>query len=145
MPEEWSRVVMVLLPKLGLPGKPSDLRPICLSSVVSKLFARLLPMRTAVAFRYTGYAQTMGEARQPRTMSGLFVGFFSLSVSGRLADGLWAAKSDVQKALDTLNRGVFLLERLRMKLGTGQLFNTWIAMFENTKAHFQTPGGESIL
>ena len=39
IPEDWDKVVMIIIPKISLPKLPKDLRPICLGSAASKLFS----------------------------------------------------------------------------------------------------------
>ena len=83
---------------------PGELRPICLSSAVSKLFARLLLTRTADAFKYKGHAQTMRGSRQPTDY--VWAVHRVLQLECEWKAGLWAVEVDVRKAFDTLNRNV---------------------------------------
>ena len=93
MPEEWNQVVMILIPKLGLPVHPSQLRPICLSSAVSKVFARMLLCRTSWALKYSGPAQTMGESRQPADYIWTINRILQLEAEWK--NGLYMAKVDL--------------------------------------------------
>ena len=79
-PVEWNQVIMVLLPKLGMPVSPSQL-----SSAMSKLYARLLLGRTSSALSYTGHAQTMGESRI------MFLPSSILQLEAEWQNGLWLA------------------------------------------------------
>ena len=64
IPKRWSRASMVLLPKVSQPTEVKQVRPICIGASASKLFARMLMVRTQEALKYVGSAQCMGEGRQ---------------------------------------------------------------------------------
>ena len=53
VPEDWGRVLMIVIPKLSGPVQRKDLRPICLGSATSKLFSRMLLKRTTAALKYS--------------------------------------------------------------------------------------------
>ena len=132
MPVDWIQVVMILI----------QLRPICLSSEVSKVFARMLLRRTSWALKYSGPVQTMGESRQPADYMWTIRRILQLDAEWQ--NGLYMAKVDVRKAFDHLNRDAFL-ERLLSKIGPGGLFNTWKSLFFDTSAVLQTPWGCSTV
>ena len=47
LPPDWHEAKVVLLPKIPKPSAPSELRPICLSPCLSKIFGRLIMARVA--------------------------------------------------------------------------------------------------
>ena len=94
MPQEWSRVIMVLLPKVVV---------IFVCSVSVRLFPNF---SLGSCCKYQGHAQTMGESRQPTGYVWLVSRVLQLEWEWKA--GLWIAQVDVQKAFDTLNREAFL-------------------------------------
>ena len=61
LPSTWLTSQVVLLPKLRCPTQPKDLRPIVLSSAMSKVFTRLLLQRPRRRFAPFVRGQIIGE------------------------------------------------------------------------------------
>ena len=102
LPENWYRSLMVVLPKTALPTLPKELRPISMSSAISKTFCRLVLGRSKRHIRPWGHA----SARAPPTNSWK-AGFSRLR---------YYLKVDLEKAFDLVSRPA-LLEFLESKLG----------------------------
>ena len=133
---------MVLLPKQQHPTAVKLVRPICIGSSASKLFARMLLARTSQALQYAGSAQCMGEGRQAADYVFSIARLMQLDHEWR--SGLCFMKIDVEKAFDSLNRRA-LLSRLTQKLGVNSVSRCWWTMFEETDALLSTVWGESVV
>ena len=66
LPENWYRSLMVVLPKTALPTLPKELRPISMSSAISKTFCRLVLGRSKRHIRPMGACQCAGPTKQTR-------------------------------------------------------------------------------
>ena len=142
IPSKWSRASMVLIPKVQVPMEAKHVRPICIGSSTSKLFARMLLARTQEALKYGGSAQSMGSGRQ--TADYIFTVTRLMHLEAEWRRGLVFLKVDVEKAFDSLNRKVFL-ERLSTKLGCNQILRCWWDMFESADAVLSTVWGETVV
>ena len=142
IPSRWSRATMVLLPKVSQPVEAKQVRPICIGSATSKVFARMLLARSQLALRYQGSSQCMGEGRQ--TADYVFSTARLMQLDHEWKSGLSFLKLDVAKAFDTLNRKAFL-NRLADKLGSNEILRCWWAMFSSTDAVLSTVWGESVV
>ena len=142
LPESWSRAVMSLLPKCSLPESPKQLRPICLGSSTSKVYSRMLLMRSRSSFKYSGPFQNMGEGRQ--TVDYIWVISRLMQLDQEWKEGLWFLKLDIEKAFDTLHRGKFL-HKLAEKMGPCEELRAWWDLFRHTEATLPTPWGRSVV
>ena len=142
IPKEWSRASMVLLPKVQHPTEVRHVRPICIGSSASKLFARMLLARTSSCLNYESSAQCMGQGRQATDYVFSIARLMQLDQEWR--SGLCFMKIDVEKAFDTLDRKA-LLSRLTQKLGVTRVLRCWWEMFEKTDALLSTVCGESVI
>ena len=142
VPTQWSRASMVLIPKILNPTEAKHVRPICIGASASKLFARMLLGRTKDALRYQGPSQSMGEGRQ--TSDYIFSIARLMQLDQEWKCGLVFLKLDVEKAFDSLNRGIFL-QRLATKTGCTRILKCWWSMFESTDAVLSTVWGESVV
>ena len=142
LPEDWTRAVMVLLPKCRCPEKPQQLRPICLGASACKVYSRMLLARSRPAFVYSGPFQNMGEGRQ--TVDYIWVIARLMQLDQEWKEGLWFLKLDIEKAFDSLNRGKFL-NRLAEKMGACEELRSWWDMFQNTEARLDTAWGSSVV
>ena len=84
IPEDWYTALMIILPKTARPFQPKQLRPICLSSSVSKVFCRILLNRSKNSMEPIGSTQCAGPGNKPTTISMQPTNCLTLSVSGRL-------------------------------------------------------------
>ena len=93
---------MVVLPKTALPTLPKELRPISMSSAISKTFCRVVLGRSKRHIRPMGACQCAGPTNQ---------------TSGKQASHTlrYYLKVDLEKAFDLVSRPA-LLEFLESKL-----------------------------
>ena len=142
IPDDWGRVIMILIPKMARPVVPKDLRPICLGSATSKLYSRMLLARSMDALAYSTPSQVMGEGRQAADYLWSMGRIMQLEQEWK--QGLWAIKLDVAKAFDTLDRNM-LLARLATKLGGTEVLRSWWDLFSQTDATLTTSWGSSTV
>ena len=147
LPSDWHEAKVVLLPKTPKPSLPSELRPICLSPCLSKIFGRLI--MTRVATRCPPYSSgQMGCRARTQTVDGILAAQTVIGVLRRKYQmetkyqvEAHVAKLDIKAAFDSLSHASivhYLLHcqpsskalllwrfvsnnRLRMSLGT----DTW--------------------
>ena len=60
VPPAWNKPLIILLPKVGHPTNPREVRPIALGSSISKLFARMVTNRIAKQLEHRSHAQCAG-------------------------------------------------------------------------------------
>ena len=101
-PQAWKMTIMSLLPKTPRPSKPKDLRPISLSSAMSKLYCHMLLGRTREHILPQGTAQCAHGGRQ--TADYLFSGIRSFQHESEWRHGAHWLRLDVSKAFDRLRR-----------------------------------------
>ena len=126
---------MVVIPKELFLVEAKDLRPLSMSSSVSKCFCRLLMLRTSGALTHTGASQCSGAGRQ--TAEYLFCVGRLMQLESEWHAGFAIAKLDLHKAYDMVNRKA-LLTRLRTTMGDGPTFRCWHALLSETDAALQT-------
>ena len=64
LPADWYKALMVVLPKTAAPSLPKELRPIGLSSSVSRTFCRVLLQRAKSSVAAIGPCQLSGPHKQ---------------------------------------------------------------------------------
>ena len=116
IPNDWQTALMVVIPKELFPVEAKNLRPLSMSSSVSKCFCRLLMLRTSGALTHTGSSQCSGAGRQ--TAEYLFCVGRLMQLESEWHAGFAIAKLDLHKAYDMVNRKA-LLARLRKLWETG--------------------------
>ena len=114
-PSEWYQSFMVLLPKTCAPLLPKELRPICLTSHLSKTFARLVMNRIMAEVQPRLPHQCCAKHRQSTdyiwTMQRV------MQISHEWGTPICAIKLDLEKAFDRLDR-IGLASLIVSKLGT---------------------------
>ena len=133
---------MVILPNCALPESPKHLRPICLGSATSKVYARMLLQRSKPSLRYSGPFQNMGEGRQ--TVDYIWVISRLMTLEREWKYGLHFLKMDIAKAFDTVNRER-MLQRLATKMGNCEELRSWWDMFSHTEASLDTVWGSTVV
>ena len=140
IPDQWNTPLMILLPKLTQPVHPRDLRPISMSSAVSKLFSRLLLNRCLDRLSLTTHSQCSGPGRQ--TADYVFAIWRVLELEREWHRGLCVAKLDVSKAFDTVSREK-ILEKLQQRLGESAEMRCWRSLLQQNHGILQSPWGVS--
>ena len=112
-PRAWEESFLALLAKCKSPSKPSDLRPICVSSAFHKLISRLVCARCLPLLRQGSLISCCGKSRQSADLVG------SISrirdVTKEWCVPLLICKLDVAGAFDKIDRrrvAQLLLDRL---------------------------------
>ena len=142
IPSSWANAVMVILPKCAQPETPKHLRPICLGSASSKVYARMLLQRSKASLRYSGPFQNMGEGRQ--TVDYIWVISRLMTLEREWKYGLYFLKLDIAKAFDTVHREK-MLQRLATKMGNCEELRSWWEMFSRTEASLDTVWGSTTV
>ncbi|CAE7202627.1 unnamed protein product [Symbiodinium sp. CCMP2592] len=140
IPAKWNEPIMILLPKVHLPTKAKELRPIAMGSSVSKLFSRLLLNRAIQRLRPQTYAQCAGPGRQTSDFLYTIIRLFELT--REWGNTLVVFKLDLEKAFDSLDREM-LLSRLEQQLGPCAELTCWRNLLRETTGRLQTPWGSS--
>ena len=87
LPDDWYRALMVVLPKTASPSSPKELRPISMSSAISKTFCRVLLQRAKKTVKSIGaYVTTsfvLTASCNSRESGGLAFAFSKLTLRKR--------------------------------------------------------------
>ncbi|CAE7497830.1 unnamed protein product [Symbiodinium sp. CCMP2456] len=140
IPSRWNEPVLVMLPKMTIPKRARDLRPIAMGSAVSKLFSRMLLNRALSKIVPHTYAQCSGPGRQ--TSDYLFSIIRLFELTREWGNPLVVFKLDSEKAFDSLDRQMLMI-KLEEKLGQGPELNCWHGLLRGTTGLLQTPWGSS--
>ena len=140
VPAAWNQPLIILLPKVGQPLHPKDVRPIALGCSTSKLFARMVTNRIVCLLDHRSPAQCAGRHRQPSDVMYSLSRLFQLEQEWKR--GLVAVKIDVSKAFDSVNREK-LLTCLLLRLGDTIEYRALRALLVNTEATLQSAWGTS--
>ena len=140
IPEQWNVPLMILLPKLTQPLVPKDLRPISMSSAISKLFSRLLLNRCLTRLSLSTHAQCSGPGRQ--TSDYVFAIWRVLELEREWHRGLCVAKLDISKAFDTVSKER-VLGKLQQRLGDTPEMRCWRGLLQQNYGILQSPWGVS--
>ena len=92
---------VVFLPKTSSPAFPKDLRPIVLSSIVSKVFTRLLLQRLRPRFPAMTSGQIIGETGA-QTLHAAFAVQHAIRLSEERKQLLVVGQLDIAEAFDTV-------------------------------------------
>ncbi|CAE7824475.1 Retrovirus-related Pol polyprotein from type-2 retrotransposable element R2DM [Symbiodinium microadriaticum] len=144
LPTSWSRSFLALIAKVPSPKKPSDLRPIQVSSAFNKLVNKLVCSRVLPHMRSGSKISCCGKGRQSADLVGCV---------GRMRDicrewrhPMLLGKLDVSGAFDKIDRGrvaKFMID----KLSGRDLPNELRYMLEQLRSHNVSgtaPGGVDI-
>ena len=102
LPDSWKLSHVVFLPKTRSPSQPKDLRPIVLSSVVCKVFTRLLLQRLRPKFPALASGQIIGEAGA-QTLDAALAVQHAIRLSEERKQPLVVAQIDIAEASDTVS------------------------------------------
>ena len=108
VPDDWKRAKVVLLPKTPKPAGPQDLRPICLSPCLSKIWGRLLMLRISEQCPPFQSGQ-LGCRKGTQTVDGVLAAQTVIGVL-RKKHGVeaHAAKLDIRAAFDSLSHSALV-------------------------------------
>ena len=102
LPSAWKRAKVILLPKVPKPGEPGELRPICLSPVLSKIYGRMIMVRVADLCPPYQVGQ-FGCRENTQTIDGIFVAETVVALTRRAHNSnIHMAKLDIRAAFDSL-------------------------------------------
>ena len=101
IPLEWTTGQITLIPKIPEPRNPKDLRPICLSACVGKLFTKLLWTRIRAHAKPPRAFQLSGISGS-QCIDGAAAVQHALRLSQEWGKPLIALKVDISQAFDTL-------------------------------------------
>ena len=118
---------MILLPKKTHPAPPRDLRPISMSSGVSKLFSRLLLNRSLRKLTFSTRSQCSGPGRQASDF--VFSIWRVLELEREWHRGLCVAKLDIAKAFDSVCRER-VLQKMQDRLGDTAEMRCWRGLLQ---------------
>ncbi|CAE7912395.1 unnamed protein product, partial [Symbiodinium sp. KB8] len=103
IPEMWRSGKIVLLPKVARPAEPKDLRPICLTPVLCRLFAKVLMKRVhRTAPEHSGHQ--IGCRQGVQTMDGVLASQSAMQLLKQSRGAAYVAKIDIKAAFDSLSR-----------------------------------------
>ena len=102
LPKAWMMSHVVFLSKTSSPAVPKDLRPIVLSSTVSKVFTRLLLHRLRPLFPPMTSGQIIGE-RGAQTLDAALAVQHAIRLSEERKQPLVVGQLDIAEAFDTVS------------------------------------------
>ena len=102
LPQSWRRGRIVLLPKVARPQYPKDLRPICLTPVLGRIFSKVL-MRRIHTFSPPYSGHQIGCRKGVQLADGVMAAQSSLQLLKQLYGRAFAAKLDIKAAFDSLD------------------------------------------
>ena len=138
LPDNWYRSLMVVLPKTAHPVLPKELRPISMSSAISKTFCRVVLERSKPFLRPLGSCQCAGPTKQ--TTDYVFSAHRLQCLDHEWKAGLAYLKVDLEKAFDLVSRPA-LLSFLRGKLGDSFELRVWQLLLARSSASLETSWG----
>ncbi|CAE7946668.1 unnamed protein product, partial [Symbiodinium sp. KB8] len=142
IPDNWYTALMIILPKTARPVTPKQLRPICLSSSVSKVFCRILLARAKPEMRPIGSTQCAGPGKQAIDYIHALHKLFSLEREWKF--GLCFLKVDLEKAFDLVSKPS-LMKYIKSKIGKSFEARCWQRLLNKSEAHLHTAWGDSTL
>ena len=102
LPQTWMMSHVVFLPKTSSPALPKDLRPIVLSSVISKVFTRLLLQRLRPRFPPMTSGQIIGESGA-QTLDAALAVQHAIRLSEERKQPLVVGQLDIAEAFDIVS------------------------------------------
>ena len=129
VPDESKCGRISFVPKTKLPAKPSDLRPICLTSTVAKLFGRILIHRMR-KFLPACHALQLGCQPGRQAMDGINTVRAAKSISQKSGRPLCCAKLDIKAAFDSLSHRA-ILQYLRQGAPNLESLALWDLLYKN--------------
>ena len=103
IPATWKQGRIVLLPKVSRPQMPKDLRPICLTPVLCRVFSKVLMARVhRVAPPYTGHQIACRPGVQ--AADGIMAAQAALQLLKQTTGRAYSAKIDIKAAFDSLSQ-----------------------------------------
>ena len=104
LPASWKKGRIVLLPKTARPSGPKDLRPICLTPVLGRIFGKVLMRRVhAAAPPCSGHQ--IGCRKGVQVADGIMAAQSALQLLKQSRGRAFAAKVDIRAAFDSLDIG----------------------------------------
>ena len=144
LPASWSHSFLALLAKVPNPLKPSDLRPICVSSAFNKLVSRLVCRRILPALRVGSKISCCGKGRQAADLVGGVTRIRDVAHEWKLP--LLLCKLDVAGAFDRVKRdrvAAYLVENLKGRHLNVEL-KYMLAQLRSHTMHGNAPGGVEV-
>ena len=142
VPEDWYTSLMIILPKTARPTQAKQLRPICLSSSVSKVFCRVLLQRAKPNMQCIGSTQCAGPGKQSIDYIHAIHKLFCVEREWRC--GLSFLKVDLEKAFDCISKPA-LMGYIKKKLGLSYEARVWQRLLNRSDAHLHTAWGDSTV
>ncbi|CAE7422363.1 unnamed protein product, partial [Symbiodinium sp. CCMP2456] len=142
LPEDWFSSLMIVLPKTARPNHPKQVRPICLSSSMSKSFCRILLGRTKRGIMSIGSAQCAGEGKQAIDYIHTIAKLMGVEREWKL--GISFVKIDLEKAFDCVSK-VSLMAYIKSKIGRSHEARCWQRLLNRSEAHLHTAWGDSTI
>ena len=142
LPDDWYSALMIILPKTARPDTPKQLRPICLSSSVSKIFCHVLLNRAKPQMKPIGSTQCSGPGKQPLDYIHAIQKLFCLEREWKF--GLAFLKVDLEKAFDCVSKEA-LMAYVKSKIGRSYEARCWQRLLGRSEAHLHTAWGDSTL
>ena len=103
LPPSWKQGKIVLLPKVPRPQQPKDLRPICLTPVLCRVFSKVLMARVhQAAPPYTGHQ--IGCRPGVQAADGIMAAQSALQLLKQVTGRAYAAKIDIKAAFDSISQ-----------------------------------------
>ena len=144
LPSTWHQSFLALLAKVPCPKKPSDLRPICVSSAFNKLVNKLVCTRVLPALRQGSRVSCCGKGRQAADLVGCISRMRDICREWR--HPLLVCKLDVSGAFDRVKRDK-VADYLLSKLGDKHLEDELRYMLAQLRTHTLqgiAPGGVQL-
>ena len=139
LPKTWLLSQVVLLPKHRAPAQPRDLRPIVLSSSVSKVFTRLLLHRLRERFPPLLGGQIIGEAGA-QTLDAALAVQHTMRLANERKQPLVVAQLDVAEAFDTISHTA--VARYLASLGPCREAHLLLLLVTQAKVTLQLSGSQ---
>eukprot|EP00439_Symbiodinium_sp_Y106_P050246 s3649_g6.t1 len=145
LPTEWEKSFLALLAKVSMPVKPSDLRPICVSSAFHKMVSKLVCRRALPAIRRGSKLSGCGKGRQAADAIGTMSRLRDVTAEWRLPTLM--CKLDISGAFDKLDR-LKVAEFLKQRLANKDLEHELRYLLAQLRTYCLSgtvPGGDEIL
>ena len=146
IPDDWSQVLMVLIPKVSLPKAVRDTRPISMGCTAEKIFGHLLFPGVLVPSACSPLSlqkpwQCAGQSRQSADY--IHSIYKLMECEREWGASLSVVKIDFARAFDTVSSNA-LLPRLLTKLGDCEEFRAFENLMGNTSCSLLTAWSQSV-